>query len=185
MPYAILLGLVVFVALLIMEYNVLIAKKNQNDYAFSQIDVFLKKRHDLIPNLVACVKSYMEHERETLTAVTELRAKAVSGGLSPEEQARVEGRLSGALGRLMVAVENYPELKADRNFLQLQAAINEMEEQLAAARRAFNACVTDYNNAVQMFPTRFMAGLMGLERRALYAAGEEDRQAPDIAAQLQ
>jgi LemA protein len=171
-----LLLLVIFMAM----YNSLIAKKNQVDYAYSGIDVQLKKRHDLIPNLVATVRQYMEHERQLLERITELRARAVSPNLPESERMQVEAALSTALRSLMVAVENYPNLKANENFLHLQASLNEVEEQLAAARRAYNAAVTDYNNAIEMFPTNFVAALMGLTRRTVFEASEEERATPDV-----
>jgi len=172
-----LLLLVIFMAM----YNSLIAKKNQVDYAYSGIDVQLKKRHDLIPNLVATVRQYMEHERGLLERITELRARAISPNLPEGERMQVEAALSTALRSLMVAVENYPNLKANENFLHLQASLNEIEEQLAAARRAYNAAVTDFNNAIEMFPTNFVASMMGLSRRAVFEATEEERATPDVA----
>ncbi len=172
-----LLLLILFMAM----YNSLIAKKNQVDYAYSGIDVQLKKRHDLIPNLVATVRQYMEHERELLERITALRARAVSPDLPEGERMQVEAALSGALRSLMVAVENYPNLKANENFLHLQASLNEIEEQLAAARRAYNAAVTDYNNAIEMFPTNFVASIMGLSRRAVFEAEAAERATPDVA----
>jgi LemA protein len=181
MNYIYLVAAVVVVFLLIAEYNTLIAKKNQNDNSFAQIDVFLKKRHDLIPNLVATAQNYMKHERETLTQIADLRSRAASGSLSQADRTKVESDISAALGKIMVAVENYPDLKADKQFLLLQAALNEAEEQISAARRAFNASVTDYNNAVQMFPTKLVAALMGLQPRPVFAASAEDRAAPNVA----
>lgn len=172
-----LLLLVMFMAM----YNSLIAKKNQVDYAYSGIDVQLKKRHDLIPNLVATVRQYMEHERELLERITELRARAVSPEVPEGERMQVEAALSSALRSLMVAVENYPNLKANENFLHLQASLNDIEEQIAAARRAYNAAVTDYNNAIEMFPTNLVAGMMGLKRRAVFEAEESERETPQVA----
>lgn len=184
MTYVYLAAAIFVLFLLISEYNTLIAKRNFNDYAFSQVDVFLKKRHDLIPNLVATAGTYMKYEKETLESVTAMRARAVSGALSPEQRAQVEGQISKALGSIMVSVEKYPELKADQNFLRLQAALNEIEEQIAAARRAYNAAATDYNNALQMFPTRLMGVVMGFQTRPVFAATAEDRENPDVARQF-
>ena len=173
-------GALLLLVLFMVLYNSLIAKKNQVDYAFSGIDVQLKKRHDLIPNLVATVRQYMEHERGLLERITELRARALSPNLPEGERMQVEAALSTALRNLMIAVENYPNLKANENFLHLQASLNEIEEQLAAARRAYNAAVTDYNNAIEMFPTNFVASMMGLSRRTVFEATEQERATPDV-----
>ncbi len=156
-------------------YNSLVGKKNQVENAFASIDVFLKKRYDLIPNLVATVKQYMQHEADTLTKVTEMRARATSGSVGTDEKVEINNQLSAGLGRIMVAVEAYPELKANENFNQLQRTLNETEEQLSAARRAFNASVTDFNNAVEMFPTNILAGMMGYTRRTLLVTPEAER----------
>lgn len=172
------LGLAILYAIL---YNSLIGKKNQVEYAFSGIDVQLKKRHDLIPNLVATVKQYMEHERGLLERVTELRSRALSPNLPENERMQVEAALSGALRNLMIAVENYPQLRANENFMHLQASLNEIEEQIAAARRTYNAAVTDYNNAIEMFPTNLIAATMGLKRRAVFEAEEAERATPSVA----
>lgn len=173
-------GLLLMVILYAIMYNSLIGKKNQVEYAFSGIDVQLKKRHDLIPNLVATVKQYMEHERGLLERITELRARATAGNLSDQERLQAETQLTGALRSLMIAVENYPQLKANENFLHLQASLNDIEEQIAAARRAYNSAVTDYNNAIEMFPTNFVAGMMGLKRRPVFEAEETERATPQV-----
>jgi LemA protein len=159
----------------IVMYNNLISKKNNVEYAFSSIDVMLKKRHDLIPNLVASVKQYMTHERGLLTEITELRNSVMKPNLSDSERFKAEGQLSSMLGKVQIAVENYPDLKANTNFLQLQAAMNEVEEQLSAARRAFNASVNGYNNSVEMFPTNILAGMMNLRRRDSFEIAEAER----------
>ncbi|MDP8263974.1 MAG: LemA family protein [Candidatus Aceula lacicola] len=162
-------------------YNGLIGKKNDVEKSFGSIDVMLKKRYDLIPNLVAAVKQYMQHEAGTLTEITELRAKAVSGNLSSDEKVSLDNKITKTLGGIMVAVENYPDLKASQNFIQLQGSLNEVEEQISAARRAFNASVTDYNNAVEMFPTNIFASMMNYKRKAVFAvANEQERQNVNI-----
>jgi LemA protein len=115
-----------------------------------------------------------------LTEITELRAKAISGGLSTDEAVQVNNRLGRALRGILVAVENYPQLRASENVQQLQRSLNEVEEQISAARRAFNAAVTDYNNAVEMFPTNLMAGMIGYRRRALFEIPATERQAPNV-----
>lgn len=157
-------------------YNSLIGKKNDVERVFASIDVLLKKRYDLIPNLVSAVQKYMQHEAGTLTQITELRAKAVSGQLSNDERVDIDNKLTKSLGGIMVAVENYPDLKANQNFLQLQASLNEVEEQISAARRAYNAAVTELNNAVEMFPTNLLAPMMNLKRRAVFETSDQERQ---------
>jgi len=136
MGIAIGVGVGVLLLICIIIYNSLVGKKNQVLNVFATIDALLKKRYDLIPNLIATVKTYMQHERETLTEITELRAKAVSGQISDDEKVALDNKLSQMLGGIMVAVENYPDLKANQNFLQLQGSLNEIEEQISAARRA-------------------------------------------------
>ncbi|HMO56597.1 MAG TPA: LemA family protein [Roseiflexaceae bacterium] len=173
------LAVVAGVALLLL-YNSLIGKKNAVDQAFSSIDVMLKKRYDLIPNLIATVEQYMTHERDLLTELTQLRTRALSGDISPDARVTTENQLSGVLGRVMVAVENYPDLKASQNFLQLQGSLNEIEEQISAARRAYNAAVTDLNNAIEMAPTNIIAGMMNLQKRQLFVASEVERQNVDV-----
>jgi LemA protein len=167
---------VVLLFLFFLLYNSLINKKNQVENAFAGIDTLLKKRYDLIPNLVATVKQYMQHEAGVLTEVTELRSKALSGGLSSDEAVDLNNKIGRALGGIMVAVENYPDLKASENFQQLQRSLNEVEEQISAARRAFNAAVTDFNNAVEMFPTNLLASMMNYRRRQLFEIPEKERQ---------
>ncbi len=176
----ILLGLLVLaLAFLVATYNRLIRLKNQIDYARGAIEALLKKRYDLVPNLVATVKAYAKHERETLERVTELRSR-IGQAKSDEERFKLEGELGGLLGRLLVQLEAYPELKANENFLQLQAALNEIEEQLAAARRGYNAAVVQFNNAVEMFPSNLVARWMNLAPRPVFEAGEAAQAAPKV-----
>jgi LemA protein len=170
------LGVIVVLAVIVaLMYNSLIGKRNQVDSVFSTIDVMLKKRYDLIPNLVESVKGYMQHERGTLEQITALRNQALSSRTGDEKVA-VDNQIAAPLRQLMVAVENYPELKANQNFLQLQAAMNEIEEQISAARRAFNAAVLQYNNAVQMFPTSIFAGMMHMQTRAYFEIAAAERE---------
>ncbi len=169
----ILIGIIALLAVLL--YNSLVGKKNQVDNAFASIDVMLKKRCDLIPNLVATAKQYMQFEQQTLTNIAGLRARAVSGRLNSEARVEVENQISRELGNLMVAVEAYPDLKANQNFLQLQGSLNEVEEQISAARRFYNSAVTDYNNAVEMFPTNIFANMMSYRRQAVFEATETER----------
>jgi len=174
-------AIVVFIPLIIAAfmYNVLVSRKNRVENAFASVDVQLKKRFDLIPNLVATVKGYMDHERGVLEEVTNIRAKAISGNMSADEKIDADNRLTGFLRTIMVSVENYPQLKANENFLKLQGALNEVEEQISAARRAYNASVMSYNNAVEMFPTNILASVIGYKRRASFEAGEAERQVPE------
>ncbi len=165
-----------FLLLCIIFVNTLVGKKNQVQNVFGSIDALLKKRYDLIPNLVNTVKTYMKHERETLTEITELRTKAINGNLTDEEKVDLNNKIGKMIGGIMVAVENYPDLKANQNFLQLQASLNEVEEQISAARRAYNASVTDYNNAVEMFPTNIFAGIMGYKVKKVFEISESERQ---------
>jgi len=172
--------LIAGVLYIVILYNSLISKKNQVQNVFASVDALLKKRYDLIPNLVATVQKYMQHERGTLTEITELRAKAISGTLSDDEKVDLDNKLTKTLGGIMVAVENYPDLKANQNFLQLQASLNEVEEQISAARRAYNAAVTDYNNAVEMFPTNILASMMNYQRKKVFEIPDTERQNVDV-----
>ena len=165
----VMLGIVVFfVVIVVGMYNALIAKRNMVENAFSTIDVMLKKRFDLIPNLVESVKQYMTHERGTLTQITEMRAKATSGNVSSNEKVALDNQMSKMLGGIMVAVENYPQLKANENFIQLQRSLNEVEEQLSASRRAYNAAATDFNIAIEVFPTNLIAAQLSFSRKQLF-----------------
>jgi len=175
---AIIIGVVV-ILVVVFIYNSLIAKKNQVTNVFGTIDALLKKRYDLLPKLISTVKAYMQHEKSLLTEITEMRAKAVSGRLSDDEQVDLDNKLSKMLGGIMVAVENYPDLKANQNFLQLQRAMNEIEEQISAARRAYNAAVTTYNNAVEMFPTNVAASMMRYKLKKVFEISEEQREDVD------
>tara|TARA_B100001750_G_scaffold167959_1_gene136413 strand:- start:49 stop:606 length:558 start_codon:yes stop_codon:yes gene_type:complete len=166
-------GLAVVVVIM---YNGLINKKNQVDNAFGGMDAQLKKRYDLIPNLISTVQTYMKHEADTLTQITELRAKAVSGEISDNEKVDLDNMITSKLGGIMVAVENYPDLKASENFNQLQRSLNEVEEQISASRRAYNATVTSYNNSVEMFPTNILAGMMKMQCKNVFEIPEAQRE---------
>jgi len=156
-------------------FNNLTNKKNQVSNAFGTIDVQLKNRYDLIPNLVATVQQYTTHEKDLLTRITELRSKAVSPDLNAEDKVNLDNQISSALSGLMVSVENYPDLKASQNFIDLQHSLNEVESQIAAARRAYNAAVTAYNNAIEMFPGNLLAGMMLLKSKQVFTATETER----------
>jgi len=172
-----LIGVLVVLFLLIVGlYNSLVRRKNDVENAFASVDVMLKKRYDLIPNLVETVKSYMKHEKSLLTKLTALRTQAVSGEIGDDERVDLENKITRGISGVMVAVENYPDLKASQNFLQLQGAWNEAEEQISASRRTFNATATTYNNKVETFPSNIMAGIMNYKRRTLFEIPEVERQ---------
>jgi LemA protein len=156
--------LVVFV---IGIYNSLVRTRNQVDNAWSQIDVQLKRRHDLIPNLVETARGYMKHERETFEAITQARSQAVSAKTVPEAS-QAEGRLADALSRFMLVVENYPELKANQNFLALQEELTSTENKIAFARQNYNDQVLSYNNQTQMFPSSIVAGMFNFAKRDFF-----------------
>lgn len=165
---------------LAISYNSLVSRRNSASKAFASIDAMAKKRYDLIPNLVAAVQQYMKHEKETLTQITEMRARATSGNISDEEKIDLDQKITRAVSGIMVAVENYPDLKASSNFIQLQGSLNEVEEQLSAARRFYNAAVTDLNNAIQMFPTNMVASMFGFRTRELFEISDRERQNVDV-----
>jgi len=176
-PLLIIIAVVVVLGLIVMSmYNGLVRKKNEVANAFGGMDVQLKKRYDLIPNLISTVKQYMTHERELLTKVTELRAQAMDADLSDESKVDLDNQITHAMKGIMVAVENYPDLKANTNFLNLQRTMNEVESQISAARRAYNAAVTDFNNGVQMFPSSIIAGMMHLTTKKVFEIPDVERQ---------
>jgi LemA protein len=176
----IVLGVLAFV--LVLMYNTLISHKNQVKNIFASVDTVLKKRYNLIPNLVASVQQYMSHEKELLEKITQWRSLAMKPGVSDEQKISLDKQVSGALGSIMVAVENYPDLKANENVMHLQRTLLELEEQISAARRAYNQAVTDYNNIIEMFPTNFMANLMRYNRKAVFETAEHERKTVDVKA---
>lgn len=178
--FLIIIAVIALIAILM--YNSLIGKKNQVDNIFAGVDAVLKKRFDLIPNLVASVAQYMEHEKSTLEKVTELRAQAMKPGISDDQKIALDAKLTAALGSITVAMEAYPDLKANENVMHLQRSLNEAEEQISAARRAYNQAVTDLNNAIEMFPTNMIAGWMNLQRRAVFEITTTERQNVDVGA---
>ena len=157
-------------------YNILVYRRNAADNVFSTIDVMLKKRYDLIPNLVETVKGYASHEKETLIKISEMRAKAVSDSTGVNEKINLDGEITNALGKIFAIAENYPNLKANEQFLNLQKNLSEMEEQIAAARRAYNAAVTDFNNSCEMFPTNIFASMFGFEKKKLFQVSDNEKQ---------
>ncbi|MCK4874758.1 MAG: LemA family protein [Sulfurimonas sp.] len=175
-----LIVLIVIALVLVLMYNSLVAKKNQVENIFASVDTVLKKRYDLIPNLVAAVSKYMEHEKSLLEEVTKLRAEANKPNISDEQKIALDAKVSSALGSIMIAVENYPDLKANENVMHLQHTLNELEEQISAARRAYNQAVTDYNNALEMIPTNFMASAMNYSRKQVFEIVERERKNVDV-----
>ncbi len=171
--------LVLFLLYLISTYNRLIGLKNRVFETRAGMDVYLKQRADLVPNLVASVKRYMEHERELLERITLLRSKLLEAK-DDKEKFSLEGELGRLLGRLLMVVENYPTLKANENFLELQRSLFEIEDRISASRRIYNVAVTDYNNALEMIPSSFMASLMKLQKAEWFEIPEKDRQAPNV-----
>lgn len=174
MEWVVLGVLVVVVLWLIGVYNGLVGLRQRANQAFADIDVQLKQRHDLIPNLVETVKGYASHERETLEAVIKARNSAISAQGSPGS-AVAEQQLSGALGRLIALSEAYPDLKANVNFQSLQSELSEIEDKLAAARRFFNNAVGEYNAMRESFPAMLFANAMGFMPRDFYDLGEGER----------
>src|SRR6185503_7459087 len=164
--------IVVFVLWAIMIYNQLVAMRQRVGQAFADVDVQLKQRHDLIPNLVETVKGYAAHERGTLEEVVKARNAAMTAQ-GPAQQAAAENMLSGALRQLFALSEAYPDLKANQNFQQLQTEISDIENKIAAARRFFNNAVQEYNTGIQQFPAALFAAALGFSQRTFFDVGEE------------
>ncbi len=173
------IGLGILVVIAILMYNSLIYRKNQIENIKGSIVALLKKRFDLIPNLVKTVKEYMNYEKEVLEKITELRSLAIKEK-DLGKKIEYEDKLNSLLSRLFVNVENYPELKASASFLQLQNELSDIESQIAAARRAYNQVVTDYNNAIEMFPTNIMAKFMHLKREKVFEIPQNQRENIDV-----
>jgi LemA protein len=172
----------ILVIVFIVIYNGLVRLRNQVKNAWAQIDVQLKRRHDLIPNLVETVKGYMKFERETLEAVTKARNVAVqASSAGAAERGKVEGELSSALTRLLAVVERYPDLKANQNFLALQEQLTSTENKISFSRQYYNDSVLRYNNQTQMFPSNVIAGMGGFKAGEFFAVeGAEEREAPKV-----
>ncbi len=172
---------IVLAVVLIGIYNGLIGKRNRVDEAYAQIEVQLKRRWDLIPNLVSAVKGYMNFEQDVLTRVTEARAGAVAAGAQgPAASAAAENMLTGALRSLFAVVENYPDLKASQNVMQLQEELTTTENQISFSRQHYNATVLDYNNGIQTFPAVLLAGVFGFIKREFFDAGPEAEAVPNV-----
>ena len=163
----------------IIIYNELVRLRNDNDRAWANIDVLLKQRHDEIPNLVETVKGYMQHERQTLLAVTEARAASMTAA-TVGQKAQADLLITGALRGLFAVAENYPDLKANQNFLKLQNRISELEERIADRREFFNDDVNTYNTRIKQIPDLFLANMMGLKSRDMFKVSEEERRAVEV-----
>ena len=182
-PLIVIIVAIVVVLFLISMYNNLVKLRNNRENAFANIDVQLKQRYDLIPQLVSTVKGYATHERELLEKVTAARTAAMSAtGINDKIQA--ENALSSALAGLKVSVEAYPDLKANQNFLQLQAELSDIENKLAATRRFFNSATKELNNAVQTFPANLIAGMFGFHKEPMFEIPREERAAYDKAPEI-
>jgi LemA protein len=169
-------GVTVYVVIL---YNELVRLRNDNDRAWANIDVLLKQRHDEIPNLVETVKGYMQHEQQTLLAVTQARAASMNAA-SIGQKAQADAMMTGALRGLFAVAENYPQLKANDNFLKLQARISELEDRIADRREFFNDDVNTYNTRIGQIPDVFLASFMSLKPRSMFKVADEDRKLVEV-----
>ena len=184
MEILIIIGVVVILAIwLVSLYNGLVKGRNNRENAFADIDVQLKQRHDLIPQLVATVKGYAAHEKELLEKITAARAAAM-GATTINDKVKAENELSGALAGLKVSLEAYPDLKANQNFMQLQSELADIENKLAAVRRFFNSATRELNNGVQKFPAVLFAGMFGFHQEPMFEIPQEERatveKAPEV-----
>ncbi|HKO79956.1 MAG TPA: LemA family protein [Chitinophagaceae bacterium] len=171
----VIIGIIILIVIWVISlYNGLVKLRNRRQNAFADIDVQLRQRHDLVPQLVETVKGYASHEKELLLRVTEARTAAMSAG-SIDDKIKAEQQLTAALQGLKVQVEAYPDLKANQNFLQLQEELSDIENKLAAARRFFNGATTEYNNAVESFPGNLVARNFGFQREIFFDLGGDTR----------
>jgi LemA protein len=177
--WAVVLVIVLLVVWLVVSYNRLVKLRVQADAAWADIDVQLKRRHDLIPNLVETVKGYAAHERTTYEKVTEARARAMAAG-GVMLRAQAEGALTGALRSLVAVAENYPQLRAAENFAELQSEISQVEDQIQLARRYYNAVTRDLNVRIAQFPSNLVASLCNFQVREYFEAGAGDRDSPEV-----
>ena len=163
---------VILAAWLVSMYNSLVKMRNNRENAFADIDVQLKQRHDLVPQLVETVKGYAAHEKDTLERVINARNGAI-GAKTIDEKIVAENALSSALSGLKITLEAYPDLKANQNFLQLQEEIADLENKLSSVRRYFNSATKEYNNAVETFPSNILAGMFGFRKEVMFDLGEQ------------
>ncbi len=164
-------------------YNGLVSRRNAVDNAFASLDANLQKRFDLVPNLVATVQGYASHERQLFEDVTRLRGE-VQNAPTPGARIEADAQMAPLLGHILMVAEGYPQLKASASFEQLQRTLTELEEQISASRRAFNAAITDYNTAVQSFPSSVFASAFGFAQRNFFAAQPDARVAPNLSGQF-
>lgn len=176
---AIIVVLVLLILYVIGTYNGLVSLRNKKDDQWSQIDVQLKRRADLIPNLVEIVKGYAKHESETLEKVIEARNTYMTAK-TPEEEMKASGEITQALNKLLALSEAYPELKANQNFLGLQQDVSDTEDKISYARQFYNDSVLTYNNKVQMFPSNIIAGMFNFTKASFFEVSDSDKQAPKI-----
>jgi len=171
--------IVVVVVIFVIYYNSLVKLRNMANAAWADIDVQLKRRHDLVPNLVEVVKGYAAHERQTLESVIKARSKALTAS-TIEQRAEAEAELTRMLRGLLALVENYPDLKANQNFLELQKQLTEIEDQIQLARRYYNAVVRDYNIRTEVFPSNIVASMFGFRKMPYFQIEDEDREVPRV-----
>lgn len=177
----IVIAVVVILALaLVGMFNQMIVKRNRVEQAFSSIDVMLKNRFDLVPNLVATAERYMIHEADTLTRISALRSTAGNSKAPTEKRLAADAEMHNLLGGLRLQIENYPDLKANQGFLQLFNSLESLEGEISSSRRAYNAAVTSFNNAIEMFPGNMVAGILGFRRRDVLTIAPEERVAPAV-----
>jgi len=181
MEVLIVLGVIIFLPLVyvILTYNTLVALRNHIRDSWSNIDTELKRRYELIPNLVATVKGYAAHEKEVFERVTQMRARCMARQGAAHEQAVSENELTDAIKKLLAVVENYPQLKADQHFLELQRELVNTEDRIQAARRFFNGNVRDYRNKCETFPSSLIAGAFGFEKRDFFNVHSSVREVPE------
>jgi len=169
-----------FILFFIISFNSFVSKKNQVKNVKAGLNAVLKKRYDLIPNLISTVQQFMKHENDLLVKLSEIRTKAANSKLSEKQKVELDKITDGLMHQLMISVENYPELKSSNNFLQLQASLNEVEEEIAAGRRAYNGAVTDYNNKVEMFPSNIVAAMISYRKLKLLTLNDSEKKNVDV-----
>ena len=171
--------IIIVIAMFVSSYNGIIAKSEEFDNKFATIDTQLQRRGDLIPNLVNTVKGYAKQEQDVINSVTEARTK-LAGATTVSDKAKADEELTGALNRLMVVVENYPDLKSSQNFIQLSDELAGTENRIATARRDYNEAVKEYNLKIKRFPTNIIAGMFGYSKRDYFEASEQSKEVPNV-----
>lgn len=173
------IAIIIIIAMLISSYNGIVSKAEEVDNKFATIDTQLQRRADLIPNLVNTVKGYAKQEQEIINSVTEARAK-LAGATTVTDKAKADDELTSALNRLMVVVENYPDLKSSQNFIQLSDELAGTENRIATARRDYNEAVKSYNLKIKKFPTNLIAGMFGYSQKDYFEASEQSKEVPNV-----